>query len=229
MQKPRSGIEIFNDYDGNLIHFWKTVQTKPKELIKTLDYSLMSREVFDEYKQKYLTGNYTDDIERAHIYLYLNWYGFAGDMKRLAFTYSVHTRPNAQELADRINTVYERIKGVVIEHQDYADIMKGYDHDNSFFFIDPPYYKCNAKYAVGDFAPEDYERLANCCKGISGKFLLTISDHSFIREVFKDFNINTYDVIYSMARHNAVSTKELIVTNYDLPEEHAQAGNMEEQ
>ena len=92
-----------------------------------------------------------------------------------------------------------------------------YDSPDTFFYLDSPY-RNTKQYAVGKFTDEQYQLLADCCRNAKGKWLYTINDNEYIRELFKDFNIMTHDVYYSICKtqNGRQDFKELIITNYDI-------------
>ena len=220
-RKPISKCEVINDFDGNLMNFWTQVRDHHTELIDSFRYLPASREVFESYKTKYQNSDYADDLERAHIYYYINRICFGGDMKGPCFGTSkrVPSTYRPDKLATDIEAAFQRIQKVLIENKNFADIIRRYDCKDTFFCIDPPYR--NAKqYAVGQFTDEQYVQLHECCKNIQGKCLITLNNDEFIRRVFSDFNLIDHKVAYKICRDTAGRREfgELIITNYDVGE-----------
>ncbi|NLI62431.1 MAG: hypothetical protein GX362_03375 [Methanosarcinaceae archaeon] len=82
--------------------------------------------------------------------------------------------------------------------------------------MDPPYRK-TVGYAVGKFTDDDYKKLASLCKKIKGKFLVTLNDDPYIRDLFSDFEILENGVKYSIMKDCKIRDKvndELIIKNY---------------
>ncbi|WP_051284476.1 DNA adenine methylase [Desulforegula conservatrix] len=90
--------------------------------------------------------------------------------------------------------------------------MGRYDRPDTFFFIDPPYYK--APYYKHNMVLDDYKEMAGILGSIKGKFLLTINDLPEMREVFKDFSLKEVSLKYSVSCRKPTEGKELIFTNY---------------
>ena len=209
---------MINDLDGDLINFWRIVRDHHEELIQSFDYTLCSREVFNEYRARFETSTYDNDIQRAHIFYYLNKSTFGGRMNT-TLAFGVNKGKDRQHLRMEnvesiIRQCYERIKNVVIEHLSYQDILQRYDHATSFFFLDPPY-RTGKQYRPGSFSDEDYQFFADQCRNLKGKFLLTINDDPFIRDLFKEFNFIEREVNYTLNISVQKKSKELIITNYD--------------
>lgn len=82
--------------------------------------------------------------------------------------------------------------------------------------MDPPYRNTKG-YPTGDFTDEQYTLLRDLCKDMKGKFMLTINDDDFIKDLFQEFNILDHSVFYSMSKKEKSRRQfgELIITNYN--------------
>jgi len=67
---------------------------------------------------------------------------------------------------------------------DFEDVIKEFDGPTTYFYVDPPYWKTENYYSNHDFDREDHERLADCLKGIEGKFSLSYYDFQLLNEWF---------------------------------------------
>lgn len=213
--KEPSKVEILNDFDSNLMNFWSVVKNAPDQFINSFEYTLVGRETFNQYKQIYKEGKYDDAIHRAHIFYYLVRAGFGSDMRNPIFGTGAGSRNGLkiEKIEESISAAYMRLQTVVIENKSFEDIFRIYDKPDTFFFVDSPY-RNTKQYAVGKFTDEQYKLLAECCKNCKGKFLYTINNDDYIRELFKDFNIMEHDVFYSAAKDGRKHYGELIISNY---------------
>lgn len=213
-----SNVEILNDYDSGLMNFYNVVKHMPEEFIKSFEYTLVSRELFDEYKMKWKTGSISDPVEKAHIFYYLVNSGFGSDMKNPVFGTKKQDRNRLrlEQLDSNIRESHNRLIKTTIENLEFERCIKKYDDEKTFFYLDPPYRKTKP-YAI-PFSDADYERLADICKNMDGMFLMTINNDEYIKELFKDFNIMDHEVFYSVCKtdNGRANFKELIITNYDI-------------
>lgn len=215
--KGRSKWEVINDFDSNLVNFWTVVKDKNKEFKESFEYEIISREKFDKYKEKYLKGEYKDDVERAHIFYYLVKAGFGGDMKNPCFGVGKdRSRLRLEDIDKDIKMAHNRLKQVIIENDSFENIVPRFDTPKTMFFMDPPYRNTKG-YVVGDFTDEQYLELSDLCKKMKGKFMLTINNDEYIRDLFGEFNILDNSVFYSMSRSKGTRRdfEELIITNYN--------------
>lgn len=217
--KTESYQEVINDLDGNIVNLWRVIRDHHDELLESFRYAPCSRELFNDYVQRLRDETYADDIERAHMFLYVNRAAYGGKMNAPCFGVSAgsHYRQRLRpgDLDVRIIAYWKRMINVVIEHLPYQELIRRYDKTDTFFYLDPPY-RNTTRYAIGKFTDDDYRELFDICGKIKGKFLLTINNDDFIRDLFSPFHFIEQDVSYSLNCANGLSTqrKELVITNY---------------
>lgn len=219
---PPSKWEVINDLDENLSNFWCVLQKNEKEFIDTFKFEIISRSVFNKYKEIYKSKSYTNDIERAHILYYLLKAGTGASLPDGGGCGFGRCRGRSRlqlgKLPKDIVAAHNRLLNVTIECQDFSKIIEYYDSENTFFYLDPPYRKTNrSSYPVGKFTDEDYCDLNNLCVNMKGKFLLSINDDNFIRALFSKFNIIEINIPYSGSNTKKGREKypELIISNYN--------------
>ena len=163
-------------------------------------------------------GEIDDCIEKAHIFYYLVNAGFGSDMKNPVFGTKKQDRNGLrlEQLDESIKLAHKRLIKTTVEHLDFEKCIQKYDDAQTFFYLDPPY-RVTKPYAI-PFKDGDYERLATVCSKMSGKFLMTINNDEYIKELFKNFNVMTHDVYYSICKNPSgrQEFEELIITNYEL-------------
>lgn len=105
----------------------------------------------------------------------------------------------------------DRSKDTTILNEDYKDVIAKYDNTNALFYLDPPYENSNAIHYK--FPKVDYSEMATICKGLKGKFILSINDSLTVRELFKDFHIREIATKYRTPKGLKMAN-ELIISNY---------------
>lgn len=199
-------LEVFNDIDGELINLYRCIKYHPEALQKELEYMLVSRELFYENRDKNLKG--LTDIQRAARYFYIIKVSFGADKD--SFGCNKRNMINAVEYLSKVT---ERLKNVVIENEDFADLIKVYDRPKALFYCDPPYYKTEKYYTATEFKEEQHVQLRNVLSNIKGKFILTYNDCDYVRELYKDCNIKEIERLHNL-RGDGSRYKELLITNY---------------
>jgi DNA adenine methylase len=205
---PGKHLEVFNDIDSNLINLYRCIKYHCSELQKELEWLIVSREQFFDYKGQ-LNSNGLTDIQRAARYFYIIKSSFGADRR----TFGTNKK-NLVSTIDYLTEVNERLKNVVIENLDYERLIKVYDRPNALFYLDPPYLGTEKFYDSG-FNIDDHIKLNSLLKQIKGRFILSYNDSDYIRELYRDF------IVERVARNNNLASKfesnefkEVIITNY---------------
>ncbi|MBZ9615275.1 DNA adenine methylase [Clostridium estertheticum] len=202
-------IEIYNDANGDLVNLFKCVKYHCGELQRELSFMLNSRELFLEFRDQYSLNGSTD-IQRAARFFMVIKTSYGSDCK----SYGCVKR-NISVMVDYLTDIQKRLQNVVIEHKDFQNLIKVYDRIDALIYLDPPYYGTE-KYYQAQFNKDDHVRLNETLKNIKGKFLLSYNDCEFIRELYKDFNIEEIQRNHNLKNKDGKSNmyNELIIKNY---------------
>lgn len=215
-RKELSKFEIINDLDSDLIAFYRVLQNHLEEFLRQFKWLLTSREVFDDWNSQ-LKGRGLTDIQKAARYYYVQRNCFGGKVKDRSFGVSLEKKPriNLVRMEEELSEVHLRLSHVVIENLSWEEFIKRYDREETFFYLDPPYYK-KPCYKHNLNSIDDYVRINDVLKAIKGSFILSINDHPEIRNVFQGFNILPVSLNYSIAKKETIQGKELIISNRAL-------------
>lgn len=118
--------------------------------------------------------------------------------------------PKFREHFDRISFV---------ENKDFEEVINYYDSPNTFFYLDPPYWKTENYYSAHDFDSEDHLRLAEKIKQIKGKFGLSYYEFPQLLEWFPkdEFRWESKGFAKAAAAKDGVTQNigtELLIMNY---------------
>ena len=171
-------VKVYNDINNNLVNFFSELKEHKEEVLRKLDYVLNSRELFERYREKS-----KDNLENAFRFLYNNILSFNGEGR----SYSYSTKRNKSITLVNINNVinksYNDIKYWTIERLDFREIIRRYDSENSFFYLDPPYHNITDLYD-DNLKDEDYIDIKKSLDRIKGKYLLNINEDEFVLKLF---------------------------------------------
>jgi DNA adenine methylase len=104
---------------------------------------------------------------------------------------------------------------VYIENRPYEAIIQRFDKPDTFFYVDPPYYGCEDYYGRGIFQRTDFTKLRDILAKINGRFIMSINDAEEIRDLFRDFKIETVGTSYSAGGANRKKhVNELLIRNF---------------
>lgn len=213
-KKEKSKVEVINDVNSELINFYRVIKKYPNEFCNEFELLPKSKELFDDFVKLDIDGS--SEFKRAIRFYYILMLNFGGRFNRFTFTPRNDgiKQINFDKLPVTIQKAHERLKDTYIEKQDYKKLIQKWDKKDTFFFLDPPYLNTTEKDYEEQFSIENYTELYNLLINIEGKFMLTVKDEPFIKDLFKDFNINNENVFYSVSKEKKREHNELIIMNY---------------
>ena len=247
-RKPGSVMEVYNDFNSDLANMFRCIRDRPMALLKELGFlPLNGRDEFNILKKflekEEFTNEYLqEEIEIAQRNLTVSQFdeikflllenAQMNDVKRAAAFYklirlsygsgctSYGCQPfDIRRTFELIWQASHRLKDTVIENKDFEALIKQYDRENAFIYCDPPYYQTEGHYEV-IFRKEDHFRLQDTLVSCQGKWLVSYNDCEFIRELYKDFNIEAVSRINNLAQRydNGCEYAEVFISNYDTSE-----------
>ena len=173
--------KVYNDIDSRLVNLFSVIKERPLEFRQKFESFVYSRELFEKCVDGPETGEPVEDAFRT---LYVFCCSFAG--KGGTFGYQVRDRKSlGRKVADvstRLQDFHNEVQGWTIEHLDFRDLMKRYDSEDAFFYLDPPYF--GKKFYRHNFTEKDFEDLAALLHALKGKYLLNINKNEFILSKF---------------------------------------------
>ena len=186
-----------------------------------------SRQVYREACER-LKNDGLMDFERAYYFLIANAMSFGGRMgsgwgyKKLNDG-QVRTWNN---LPRRIMRTAERLRNVILECDDFENVMRKYDSPDTFFFCDPPYLQSslinkNCRYFSHEFTRYDHLRLLNLVKELKGKIMITHYECDLYDEMLTGWRKIVVErkiwMAWNAKKHKRSShrVKECIYLNYD--------------
>lgn len=201
LNKPRSYIEVFNDLDDDIVQFFEALRNRREDLVEWLDRVPYSRSLYNEWSESYYAGDRPEDpVERAGRWFYLRYTQFNGAVvKRKGFK-TGGKRNEARSFRGSIedlDAIADRFAEVTIECQSYETVIDRYDHPDSLFYIDPPYYDATRpRYRYGD--DFDHSRLATVLTGTDADWIVSYDE---VPPALSDIEetVETYTARYSMS------------------------------
>ncbi len=201
-QKPPSEYEVVNDTNSRLITFYKVLKYDFEKLRNQVDETFHSREQHKDAKEEYKSGK--EEINDMLRMAWAVWVqtnmsftnkiegGFGYDLLGKC-ALKIHNKKKA--LTEEYQ---ERMKKVTIENYDVLKIMKAYDHEDAFFYLDPPYVSANQGHYAG-YTMEDFRTLLDACVGLKGKFLLSSYPEEILLEYREKYGWKTNDIVKTIA------------------------------
>ena len=204
--------EIYNDINGELVNLFKCVKYHTNAIVEELQLILNARQIFNDFQQN---KNRTDltDIQRAAMFYYIIRTSYGAKLEQ----YSANYR-SPYLLLQNVEEIAKRLSRIVIENKNFTDILAQYDKEDTLFYCDPPYYKAEKMYHMGNyvFDKEQHILLRDSLRNIKGHFVLSYNDDEFVRNLYEGFDIQEVERSSNLSFSNGKRGiyKELIITNF---------------
>jgi DNA adenine methylase len=178
LNKPRSKVEVWNDYDRRIANLFYVVAFKFEEFNRKVRALVYSLELFKKFlteleEVKKIELGDVDSAAKVYYVLCCMFGGGSVGLCKSAFKFHKF-RNFAEEYwkgLDKLWYIRERLSNVIIESDDFEKIIKRWDSVETFFYMDPPYYGAEGYYS--GFSKDDHERLLRLLKEVKGKWLLS--------------------------------------------------------
>lgn len=224
-----SGKNILNDFDDQVINFYKVFATgssyfvsQLREISKITDHDELEA-VYYEYRNKDKNNGLINisETEQAIRFFIVNQLAFSG-MRRFNAKgeFNVPFGHYKGLNTDVISSTEHKIllDRTEIYRGDFAEIMKANDTENTFQFLDPPYTRIFKEYSSeNSFGEKDHLRLAETIKGMKKASVMMIIDKSpFTEKLYNGMITTSYGLKYGVNIKNRFSTavEHLIICNY---------------
>ncbi len=242
---PNLKKAVINDINEDLINTYRTISSKPKDLILILEilqnefHSLEGNEdnkkVYYYQKRELYNSRLEDKTMQSALFIFLNRTCFNGLYRvnrKNEFNVPMgrYKRPTICD-KDNILAVNEVLQKVEIISGDFEQTLDFAD-ENTLFYFDPPYKPLSEtssfnSYAKDDFNDNEQIRLKNFCDKLdvlNHTWILSNSDvkgkdnnDNFFDDLYSDYNIKRVEAKRSINANPAKRGKltELLITNQE--------------
>lgn len=200
LRKPRAHAEVYNDLDGEVVNVFRVLRDHGDELKRALVLTPFSREEFEASYEPC-----EDRIEQARRTIIRSFQGFGsaavcGETSGFrANSNRSHTTP-AHDWSGYplcVPAFIERLRGVVIEQRDAAEVMLAHDGPNTLHYVDPPYVHSTRsekrrntvtrKAYKFEMTDADHRALCDTLHGLKGAVVLSGYRSALYDELFGDW------------------------------------------
>lgn len=200
LRKQRSYAEVYNDLDGEIVSVFRVLRNKDQaaELERQIRFTPFARvEFVDSYEP------HDSPIEQARRTILRSFMGFGSPA---ASGHSTGFRSNSNRsgttpahdwanLPDSIAEWTDRMRGVVIENKDAADLLRQHDGPETLFYVDPPYVLSTRQLNAGkpgkgyrfEMTDEQHRVLADALHSLNGMVVLSGYPCDLYDELFGDW------------------------------------------
>ncbi len=209
--KDPSPQEIINDRDSEIAFMYRFIRDHTKEDRAAL--AKRNWEINKETHERLKKMKPVTEMDRFYKAYYLTRSSY-GKMRGGSFNPA-----NAGVIIDFENNItrsQQRIKNVVVHNKDYSEVLKKYDGEDTFFYIDPPY---PGTFNLFDFGFEE-QKFIKKLKTLRGDWIVSYTGDR--ANAFKGMNV------YRVKRRNQMRgpggnqewVTELLVSKHPLEKKH---------
>ncbi len=230
---------VYNDFNPLNYNLFMCVQN-PSELLKSIESIPCQqrgventpteyKDLFKEFQSEIFADDFEinyPDYDVAAQYAYIITQVFSGSKPETSNYIDLKGKYKSKYLTfrdklknDKWLTKFDKIN--VFENTDFEELINKYDGDNSYFYLDPPYWKTENYYSNHDFDRNDHERLANILTKMKGKFSLSYYEFELLSEWFpkKQYLWEEKQFVKAAAASKGKAQNkgtELLILNYNL-------------
>lgn len=202
---------ILNDSDIAVYSFWKaTLEDTGKFISDIYNVPLTIKEW--EHQKEILKSSKEPSYELGFAAFYLNRTNRSGILnagviggKKQDGKWKMDARFNRDNLASKILKIAERKNDISIFNLDVKDFIKHIPSENTFVYLDPPYYEKGKQLYSNYFVHDDHQNLEKIIRNLDVKWVLTYDNNPEIRKIYKGYEIKDFDIKYSIAKQKTAN------------------------
>ena len=193
---------VYNDFNPLNYNLFKCIQnpTKLLKAINSIDCQKFGMEITPSiYKEQFISFQAEifnegfsvelGDYDVAAKYVYILTQVFSGSKPETSSFIDLKGKYKSKYLTFRDKLlkpdwIEHFLKITHVENMDFAEVIEKYDSPNTYFYVDPPYWKTENYYSNHDFDRQDHERLSKSLISMEGKFSLSYYDFPLLSEWF---------------------------------------------
>lgn len=216
--KPPSDIETINDMDSDVTNLFRCIQKDSERLARLVMTTPFSREEYDNQFEKNIT--YGSPYEKAAGFLIRCWmgHGFRTNGYKVGWKNDVVGREKAYalwnwyRLPEWIVDIAERLRMVQIENRSALEVIKRFNYENVFMYLDPPYLLStrNGNQYKHEMSDADHEELLRAAVDSKAQIMISGYESDLYNTYLKGWHKCTFN---SCGEHGKPRT-EVVWMNY---------------
>lgn len=224
LNKEPSPEEMLSDTDCGVIHIFKALRDEPKEFISRIRRTRYTERAFKMAQNRLEKGfeDYVDEAVNEYILRRMSRGGL-----RKSFAWSDRQRGgkpgdlNAWDtMIDQLPVIAQRVSNATILCEDFREVIKVWDEDDTFLYLDPPYLHSTRSEGSTDayeneMTVEDHMDLLKLANNARGKIMLSGYSSPLYNRTLKDWRCRKKQVANNSSQQKKKSRRvECIWINY---------------
>lgn len=219
--KPPSDIETVNDLDGDVFNLFRCIQQDPERLARLVMTTPYGREIYEKHCTME-EEDYASSFQRAAGFLTRCWqgYGFRAMTEKVGWRNDVHGRENMYALWDwyrlpeQIVSTAERLRKVQIENRPALEVIRRFNYNDVFMYIDPPYLLSTrrGKQYRHEMTDADHEELLKTLLRSRAKIIIS----GYESDLYNDYLSGWYKERFKSHTITGKQREEVVWRNYEM-------------
>ena len=212
------------DANRHLINCYNWMQKDPRRLHEFVESWMRTHGEEQYYRcREEMNGEAFSDesVVQAVYYMYLNrtcFNGLARFNQKGKFNSPIGRKANGDlyyappDLQEYLLN-QEALNYTKVYNLPHTDSME-FAQESDFMYLDPPYHKTFTGYTRKGFGEEEQTDLRDRFAKLPCSAMLSNSDTPFIRELYKDFRIDTFENLRSVGAKKRKTVRDVLIRNY---------------
>lgn len=222
--KPLSDIETVNDLDSEVTNLFRCIQKDSERLVRMVMTTPFSREEYDRQFEGIEQTLYIDSFARAAGFLLKCWqgHGFRTNGYKVGWKNDVNGRERAYalwnwyRLPDWIIEITERLRKVQIENRPAVEVIKRFDYQEVFMYIDPPYLLAtrSGRQYKHEMTDADHKELLQIILKSKAKIMIS----GYESDMYNNYLLGWHKEYFASCAGSGRPRKEVVWINYEPPQ-----------
>lgn len=216
--KPPAPQEVINDMNGEAVNFYRVLKADYAPLKNAVLTTLHARSAFDDARVIYMHPHLFTPVQRAAAFYTFSTQSFSSNLSSFAFDFRGTTVNKVRNKRDQLaEAMAARLANTTIERDDALNVIRRYDQDFTFHYVDPPYFNSNCGPYKG-YTETDFKELLNTLSGVKGKFLLSSYPSELLSAETTRHGWDSFAVRKAVAVSGKISKEkvEVLTANYPI-------------
>jgi DNA adenine methylase len=231
INREPSGVETYNDLDGDVVTFFKVLRENRDELLENIALTPFSREELATAVEKKNNDDLTD-LEQARLFFVRAGQTRSGLAQeatpgRWAYCKSTSRRDMSGAVSrwhgrlEQLYDVADRLRRVQIENKPAIEVIERHDDEDALFYCDPPYphdARGDTNSYGHEMSDDDHRELAEALRNAEGKVAVSGYKCDLYEEIFESYDDWQRIDAEEKTMHTTKDTRqESLWVNYEPP------------
>jgi len=219
---------VINDFDLSIYALWFSIVNKTEKLCELISKTKIDINTWKEMKEINKTEK-ENILKLGFSTLFLNRTNRSGIINAGVIggldqkgTWKIDARFNKEKIIERIHRIAKYKHSIEVHNMDAIELIKTHkliQGENSFIYLDPPYYKKGKDLYLNYYNDDDHKNVLNCLENVSPKkWVVTYDNIEYIKQLYKRYRVRDYSLSYCAYNYKNGSEIAIYSDSLIIPE-----------